>query len=118
MYESRILVFPSFHLLSQEAEVISSNDFPPSGLINFLDCIFCALLKQYSMLFRDEVKVFLKGGEDGKQMHKFQIVVTSHEGENKVGSGASTVPKIFNFFRIFFKKTQRKENEREGKKLG
>lgn len=41
-------IFLSFHLLNQE-EVMSSNYFP-WGFTNFLDCIFCALSKQYSMV--------------------------------------------------------------------
>lgn len=39
-------IFLSFHLLNQE-EMMSSNYFP-WGFTNFLDCIFCALSKQYS----------------------------------------------------------------------
>lgn len=112
MCESRILIiFLSFHLLNQEAEVMSSNDFP-WDFIHFLDCIFCALSKQYSMVFRDEVKVFFKRGKDGKQMQKFQIVVTYHEGENEMGLQASTICEIFDFLRIFLKTHKEKEKGR------
>lgn len=57
LYENRIFViFPSSVPLIQEAKVMSSNDFPLLGLWKFLGCIvFCALSKQHSALFRDEV---------------------------------------------------------------
>lgn len=85
MCESRIhIIFLSFHLLNQEAEVMSSNGFP-WDFINFLDCIFCALSKQYSMVFRDEVKAFFKRGEDGKQ--NAQIPNSSHLPQGREWNG-------------------------------